>query len=372
MNNISSPIDGNLVFVVSENCIFQYNGNNWSKYWKSDGNIANNNDFIGTTNNQDLKFNSNDSLRMIIKNDGNIGINIEEPEFFFHVNSNDTIVENSILNATASTNTGNNVENIIDGNPNSFWQSETLYLPNSGDYSYWIKLTLDTARIINRYRLETPSNPPIDWFFQGSNDDINWVDLHEVGDFTLNNWTVRDYTLNSQTTAYQYYRLFIITIQEYLSASGWVQSDGYVRMGEFRLFEKNEYEGDFIVDSLGRVGIGTNPSEKLEVSGNILATGSITPDYVFEKYYNGESILKPEYTFEKLEKIEQFIKKHKHLPGVPSAKEIQKQGGIIVNRATEINLEKIEELYLHIFELNKRIEILEKESDRLRNSNSKH
>lgn len=60
------------------------------------------------------------------------------------------------------------------------------------------------------------------------------------------------------------------------------------------------------------------------------------------------------------------------MPGVPSAKEIQKQGGIIVNRATEINLEKIEELYLHIFELNKRIEILEKESDRLRKSNSKH
>ena len=40
---------------------------------------------------------------MIIKNDGNIGINIEEPEFFFQVNSNDTIVDNSILNATAST-----------------------------------------------------------------------------------------------------------------------------------------------------------------------------------------------------------------------------------------------------------------------------
>ena len=46
MNNISSPVDGNLVFVVSENCIFQYNGTSWSKYWKSDGNIANNNDFI--------------------------------------------------------------------------------------------------------------------------------------------------------------------------------------------------------------------------------------------------------------------------------------------------------------------------------------
>jgi hypothetical protein len=49
------------------------------------------------------------------------------------------------------------------------------------------------------------------------------------------------------------------------------------------------------------------------------------------------------------------------LPGVPSAADIEKQGGIIVNRATEINLEKIEEVYLYIFELNDRIDKLEEE-----------
>ena len=92
--------------------------------------------------------------------------------------------------------------------------------------------------------------------FQGSNDDINWIDLHEVDDFALNNWTVRDYTLNSQTTAYQYYRLFMVTTQYvFVGNYGSVQNVNYMRMGEFRLFEKNEYEGDFIVDSLGRVGI---------------------------------------------------------------------------------------------------------------------
>lgn len=59
---------------------------------------------------------------------------------------------------------------------------------------------------------------------------------------------------------------------------------------------------NIIVTENNFVGINIeNPTEKLHVDGNILATGSITPDYVFEKYYNGESILKPEYTFEKLE-----------------------------------------------------------------------
>lgn len=80
MNNISSLIDGNLVFVVSENCIFQYNGTSWSKYWKSDGNIANNNDFIGTTNNQDFNFRTNNIARMKIENDGTVGIgNLQNP-----------------------------------------------------------------------------------------------------------------------------------------------------------------------------------------------------------------------------------------------------------------------------------------------------
>ena len=52
-----------------------------------------------------------------------------------------------------------------------------------------------------------------------------------------------------------------------------------------------------------------------------------------------------------LNEVEQFIKENKHLPGVPSAQDIEEQGGILVNKATEINLEKIEELYIHLFEL---------------------
>jgi hypothetical protein len=48
-------------------------------------------------------------------------------------------------------------------------------------------------------------------------------------------------------------------------------------------------------------------------------------------------------------------KENLHLPGVPSAAERSKRG-IDLGRATEINLEKIEELFLHTIEQQKQIE----------------
>ncbi|MBL6873133.1 MAG: hypothetical protein ISR00_04175 [Flavobacteriales bacterium] len=108
----------------------------------------------------------------------------------------------------------------------------------------------------------------------------------------------------------------------------------------------------FIIANNGNAGIGINPTEKLHVSGNILASGTITPDYVFESYFEGKSQLKPEYQFTELEKTIEFAKKHHHLPNIPSAKEVKKQGGILLNKAVEQNLEKIEELFLHLYELN--------------------
>ncbi|MCG2462873.1 tubulin-specific chaperone A, partial [Flavobacteriaceae bacterium F89] len=116
----------------------------------------------------------------------------------------------------------------------------------------------------------------------------------------------------------------------------------------------------------GDVGIGISaPTERLHVIGNILASGTITPDYVFQSYFDGKSTSKPDYRMLSLSEIETFTSIYKHLPGVPSAKEVESKGGILVNRATEINLEKIEELYLHTIEQQKEIEKLKADKDSL-------
>ena len=92
-----------------------------------------------------------------------------------------------------------------------------------------------------------------------------------------------------------------------------------------------------------------------------------TPDYVFEKYYNKASELENDYEFISLEEVENFVKKHKHLPNVPSANDVKEKGGIVVNKSAEINLEKIEEHFLHIIEMNEEVKQLEAQLKALKN-----
>jgi hypothetical protein len=118
-----------------------------------------------------------------------------------------------------------------------------------------------------------------------------------------------------------------------------------------------------VIDASQNVGIGIVPTERLHVDGNILATGTITPDYVFQSYFDGVSSLKPDYKMMSLSNIESFTRTHKHLPGVPSAADVKNNGGILINRSTEINLEKIEELFLHTIEQEKKIEALKSKNE---------
>ncbi len=71
------------------------------------------------------------------------------------------------------------------------------------------------------------------------------------------------------------------------------------------------------------------------------------PDYVFDKNY--EKLSLPE--------LERFIDKHKHLPEMPAAMEVQ-QEGVSVGEMNAKLLKKIEELTLYIIEQGKEITIL--------------
>ena len=124
----------------------------------------------------------------------------------------------------------------------------------------------------------------------------------------------------------------------------------------------------------GDVGIGTiDPQENLHVVGNIRADGSFLstdpnigiPDYVFQKYFDDHSDLNQAYDFKSLEEIERFVKTYKHLPGITSVDQAKKDGYWNVTESNLQNLEKIEELFLHTIEQEKKIKSLETDNERL-------
>jgi hypothetical protein len=121
--------------------------------------------------------------------------------------------------------------------------------------------------------------------------------------------------------------------------------------GSKGLFFHNDTDGrvEMMFDGHGNIGIGTDaPTEKLEVVGHIRTEGVIVevingPDYVFEEDYDLRS----------LEETSAYIETHKHLPDVPSAKEME--SGVELAAMNMKLLEKIEELTLHLIEQNEQL-----------------
>ncbi|MDR4894326.1 MULTISPECIES: hypothetical protein [unclassified Chryseobacterium] len=94
------------------------------------------------------------------------------------------------------------------------------------------------------------------------------------------------------------------------------------------------------------------PGEKLKISGSITTATANYPDYVFEEYYNGKSLLNSKYKFLNIYDTEKFIKNNNHLPGVTSVNDLAKtENGLYSFNLSELStqtLEKVEELYLHV------------------------
>jgi hypothetical protein len=173
----------------------------------------------------------------------------------------------------------------------------------------------------------------------------------------------------------------------------------------------------------GNVGIGTtSPTYKLEIGGttgaifnasgvltiaqrSVNITGNLwingvnntAPDYVFEDWINetigitnetldigkgieegnltnnettNESIPStesstPTYEFKNLSETKNYILNYSHLPNMPSAEEVANIGLNVMEDRNKL-LEKIEEIFLHLFGLDKRITNLEEENNILK------
>jgi len=104
-----------------------------------------------------------------------------------------------------------------------------------------------------------------------------------------------------------------------------------------------------------------------DIRGNdIYSNGTqLIPDYVFQTYFLGSSSINEAFRFESLRAIEEFIKINHHLPGVTSAATAKSEGAWNLSKSNLQNLEKIEELFLHTIEQEKKIQALSSENEQM-------
>ncbi|MBN8679888.1 MAG: hypothetical protein J0M29_16795 [Chitinophagales bacterium] len=112
-----------------------------------------------------------------------------------------------------------------------------------------------------------------------------------------------------------------------------------------------------IITRHGKVAIGTDkhaPNRSLTVKNGIITdkvkiTNHGWADYVFDKQYPLAS----------LDRVESYIKRNGHLPGIPSGNSIESSGGFELGEVTILHQEKIEEIFLHLITIEKEISEVE-------------
>ena len=119
----------------------------------------------------------------------------------------------------------------------------------------------------------------------------------------------------------------------------------------------------------GNVGIGVeNPAAKLHVDGKILCSGEIevadlnsnsinvnslnAKDIQMDMHGAADYVFDENYDLKSLSEVESYVNEHKHLPGMPSAAEMD-ANGVSVSKMSNLLLEKVEELTLHMIKLEK-------------------
>jgi hypothetical protein len=148
------------------------------------------------------------------------------------------------------------------------------------------------------------------------------------------------------------------------SYTGWTTVDSTLSEGAtatLLLPYQNRFSGDVylpgnsIWNANGNIGIGTaSPgSYKLAVEGmiggrKIKVTQQATwADFVFQ----------PDYELPSLRAVDNYIRDNKHLPGIPTAEEVRKDG-LDLGEMNKLLLQKVEELTLYMIEMKKEIDQL--------------
>ena len=301
-------------------------------------------------------FKTNDVTRMMIRYDGNIGIGNTNPLQALSVSK-------SIGTSYTTTNSdefggASDIMSLYNSNGSISYPYTSLYFRNNGNagnsagrmvlvnemsgegsFAFQLRDGSHTGETREKMRLTSDGNLGV-----GTSDPSESLEVVGNAKITANN--ARLYMGGAAGTTFgiaysAQYPNYGIFYTEGSPDKVSISPNGSATNGVLNVF------GD------GKVGIGTTsvPAEyELGVAGKIIAEEvkvqlqTSWPDYVFKKDYKLLSV----------EEVENYIKKHGHLPKMPSAKEVAKDGFELGEMNKKL-LEKIEELTLYTIAQEKKL-----------------
>ncbi len=406
-NNIKNPANGLMVYQTNETSGFYfYNGKNWAplsgneaksiavdiQNWSKTGDAGTNpaTNFLGTTDGQPLIFKTSNLEQARLTESGRFGFGTTSPLEKFHLQAGNFLVSQSI----------NGVDGLITVADPSGTRVGDLYHYNN---EMWLQ-----SRGNRNLNLSTGTGNVLIGLLGGKlgiNTSSPTENLHVVGNAVLTGTLFSGPIVTSTFTARQNTNGVdgLVTVT---NPSGTPAGDFYNYNDQIWLQSRGN-RPMILSTGTGNIGVGTtNPTSKLHVNGTgyfqnvvkvntttgylavgdfeggsplttpagyrlivqdgiltekikvaLKTSGSDWADYVFEPEYKSKMM--------SLEEVEKFTLKHKHLPNVPSADEMVKNG-LDVSQTSKMFMEKIEELTLYMIELNKEVKALKAENAALK------
>ncbi|HNQ13316.1 MAG TPA: hypothetical protein PKH65_08025 [Bacteroidia bacterium] len=389
-NAIVNPQLGLIIFQTNgARGLYFYNGSVWAQVtknaWQLVGNSGLNmtDHFIGTKDNMGVAFRTNNIERMRMTDAGRIGIGTSSPLFTLHVESSTELRSGYFYNTTnsaaptfglyagafgtgagdkrggsfdASGGTGINigVRGFASGGSQNFggyFIGDGYFSNNLGvgtaSPSSRISVSGDAASTASVVDVVTNYVGSVD--IRGVNSVSTPADGYGYGVYGTGGYMgVRGTATAGAYTgsAYGVYGFATGTAGTRFGVYG-TASGGSENWGGY--FPTKSYTSELRVgNTIGATGYilcvdGKAIAEEVRVE----LSGS-WPDYVFEENYDLRSIAD----------LKEFVNTNKHLPGMPSAAEVEDKGHHLGEVQQKL-LEKIEEMTLYIFELESRIKALE-------------